>query len=284
MGRQSYLVPAILISLGFIGCNGTEYRFAESQKPLFTEQDGGPSDPAQPARPVDPGIGAPTVTCSTQLSDLTVPAKILFIVDTSGSNVSQSNGVGTDKDKSYRKGSIQEFFNNYSMKPNFSWGFITFSYSEATSYIGDTWLTPSMFSTAPSQMQRALDNFLTSYDEGDTPYNAAIRKAGEAIEKDATKTPDTKYIVVFLSDGLPSPSVPSSSITSDIAQVMAKAPGRVSFNTIYYGIPSEGGRDLMQLMASVGGGQFLDTNLAGLGRSFPISNVVQVPGTVCRER
>lgn len=265
----------MLISLGFLGCNGTEYRFAEVQQPLFSEQDGGPSNPGGPI------IGAPTTTCSTVLSDLSVPAKILFIVDTSGSNVSQSNGVGTDKDKSYRKGSIQEFFNNYSVKPNFSWGFVTFSYSSATSYIGDTWSNPSMFSKTSADMQKALDSFLNATDEGDTPYNAAIRKAADAIETDSSKTPDTKYIVVFLSDGLPSPAVANSTITSDISQLMAKAPGRVSFNTIYYGIPSEGGRDLMQLMANVGGGQFLDTNLAGLGRSFPISNVIKVPGEVC---
>lgn len=277
MGRQFYVVASVLLSVLVMGCNGTEYRFAETPKPLFTEQVGEPSNPPN----VDSSVGSPVVTCSTQLNDLTVPAKILFIVDTSGSNVSQSNNIGTDKDKSYRKGSIQEFFNNYSMKPNFSWGFITFSNGSAVSYIGDTWSKSSMFSTTSADMQRALDEFLNSTDVGDTPYNAAIRKAGEAIEKDSSKTLDTKYIVVFLSDGLPSPSVPSSSITADIAQVMAKAPGRVSFNTIYYGIPSEGGRDLMQLMARIGGGQFLDTNLTGLGRSFPISNVVQVPGTVC---
>lgn len=273
MGRQLLVWTVPLLSLGFIGCNGTEYSFAE-QAPVSLSSGGNGGG--------DGVIGQPSRSCRNQLQTLTVPAKILFVVDVSGSNATEKNGIGTDKDKSYRKGSIQKFFDDYSPKSNFSWGFQTFAYSSATSYIGDTYFTPSMFTNSAGDMQSALNQFMSAEDAGDTPYVAAIRKASAAIDQDVRDgVTNAKYIVVFVSDGLPSPSVPSSTIHAEINALTGKAPGRVSFNTIYYGMPSQGGRDLMQGMANVGGGQFLDTNTAGTGRSFPIDNVIQIPGQVC---
>lgn len=217
-------------------------------------------------------IGSVAV-CSAVLQNIDQPVKLLFIVDTSGSNAS---APGTDPKKTFRGGSIQKFFSDYSTKANFSWGMISFSNDKATSLVAGN------LSNNASDMQAAINKFFTITDNGDTPYAVALTSGINVLTADAkTKTASTKYIVVFLSDGLPNPALSDTQLTTAVQNVMNVAPGQVSFSTVYYGPkdPTAAGR--LQLMATTGKGNFIDTN-ANPGADFEISNVIAVPGVVCK--
>ena len=219
-------------------------------------------------------------SCHMVLHQQTVPVKILFVVDTSGSNRLQVDHLPpSDPQRLVRAGSIQAFFNDLKAKPNFHWGFITFSGVSAQSLIADGF-TP-IFSVNPLAMQNALNVFATIQDNGGTPYRAALGRVLQTLQSDSQASPDTKYVVVFLSDGIPDPAVSDSELVEDIMSRMNAKPNRVSFNTVYYGAANPQASSRLSFMASLGQGRFLDTNVNPTGNSFMISNIVNVPGQVC---
>lgn len=222
----------------------------------------------------DEATGRVPQDCENDLQQLTIPIKLLFIVDTSGSNASDP---GTDVNKVVRGQSIQEFFNLYKNKTNFSWAMNIFSGSTSSPLI-------SGFTTNSSTMQQAINNFFNVTDTGQTPYMAALNLGQQFLTNDSNRTAQTKWVVVFLSDGMPNPAVDQSTLNSKVAQIVGQIPGQVSFNTVYYGPNSttEGiaAASRLQSMAAAGGGKFLNTNQAQ--RTFPITDVITVPGTSCR--
>jgi Mg-chelatase subunit ChlD len=130
-------------------------------------------------------------------------------------------------------------------------------------------------------MAAAISAFESVPDGGSTPYVAALDSAISALSSDPG-TADTKYIVVFLSDGMPNPDVPDNILAREVASVLATHPGQVTFNTIYYGPGDPVASGRLATMASEGSGYFMDTNLNGTGKDFLISNVVDVAGTSCQ--
>lgn len=229
----------------------------------------------------------PPYNCVTVLQNSTFPAKLIFIVDISGSN---ANNPGTDPNKAYRGGSIQAFFNNFSTKPNFHWGFSTFAGSSATALIGvpqgtlaNSPKSPTI-SSNPSDMQAAINAFNGVQDNGNTPYQQAVAQAKQTILNDnpnSAANANAKYMIVFMSDGRPNPDRTDAQLQGYVQDALSAAPGKVSFNSIYYGSQDNDAGNRMYKMAQAGGGQFLDVNLNPQGKSFPISNVVQVPGVSC---
>jgi len=222
-------------------------------------------------------------SCNSELMQATVPIKILFVVDMSGSNHSSP---GTDVDKSLRGGSIQQFFNDYQAKANFSWGFVGFQGTKAMAFINDGSVGTAEFSSQSGDMQAAIAQFYGTTDDDYTPYKAALKMATQAISDDAvTASASTKYVVVFLSDGMPTDYPDSASgdaqIDADVQTLVGLVPGRISFNTIYYGPHDTDASNRLQGMASAGGGQFLDTNSYATGRSFYISDTINIPGVPC---
>lgn len=216
-------------------------------------------------------------SCTEQLANTSFPIKVLFVVDTSGSN---RGGGGSDPNKAVRGGSINEFFNTYRARSNFSWGFIEFSGSTASSLIGAS--ASPVFSNSASAMQTALSSFYGIYDDGLTPYTAALTMAQQAVLTDGTSSATlTKYVVVFLSDGLPDPVVSDSDLQKQVQAITALHPGQVSFNTIYYGAVDAEANARLKNMAKAGGGQFLDTNASASGKQFVISDVINVAGLNC---
>lgn len=215
--------------------------------------------------------------CEEVLRETTVPVKLLFAVDISGSNA----GVqGSDPNRAVRSGSIQAFFNDFRAKTNFSWGFITYAGVSATPLIKNGSLP--IFSPSASDMQNAIIAFNQTTDAGNTPYIAALNMASQAIAQDSGEA-NTKYIVVFLSDGLPNPEVSDSELANRVRSILnTKAPGLVTFNAVYYGAADPIASGRLRSMTVVGNGRFLDTNSNPAGRSFAISDVIQVPGIVCR--
>lgn len=295
-------------------------KFAEKPLPSTSTSAGGsttPTDPAGTGTVTDPGAGGTTTggtgggtvvgggdgtatgggttgggttgggttggtTCSEVLQNITVPVKLLFVVDTSGSNLTGDFGsnIGTDPSKAVRAGSIQEFFNNYGAKPNFSWSMITFSNYSANSLINSNLGIPYI-SPSASDMQNAITQFLGMTDGGNTPYDSALSLVASEISNDTMTDSRTKYIVVFMSDGMPNPANTDTHFFSAVQNIVGLVPGQVSFSTVYYGSVNPSASSLMQGMADIGGGNFLNTNTNPTGKYFQISDIVTVPGVVC---
>jgi len=211
--------------------------------------------------------------CRNQLRTTTLPIKSVFVVDVSGSNKSNNNNQpGSDPNRVVRGDSIQRYYNTYSAKPNFGWSFTTFAASSANVLL-------AMGNAA--SMKNAIDTFRVMSDAGETPYMAALNAAQANIQNDTGRAPNTKYMVVFLSDGLPNPPVDQVTLNNKVTQIVNVLPGQVSFNSVYYGAvdPQASGR--LQAMAQTGGGNFLDTNANPTGTNFLITDLVVIPGVVC---
>lgn len=216
-------------------------------------------------------------SCTKQLQSTSYPIKVLFVVDTSGSNAGMG---GSDPTKAVRGGSINEFFTTYHARTNFSWAFTYFSGSMSTSLIGSAG-NPSFTSNA-SAMQNAIGSFYGITDYGLTPYKAALQLARQALVNEAAASPaNTKFVVVFLSDGVPDPVVDDATLRAEVQSIAAVRPGAVSFNTIYYGDADAVANARLKMMATVGAGQFLDTNARPNGKQFVISDVINVAGLNC---
>jgi hypothetical protein len=66
-------------------------------------------------------------------------------------------------------------------------------------------------------------------------------------------------------------------VISAIQHLLALAPGRISFNSVYYGSVNAAVSARLAAMAGVGNGKFLDTNTSAAGTSFKINNAIAVP-------
>lgn len=268
------LVVGVTLSL-FQNCSSKNFSAADSSQ-------------TQQGIPGTPGYGEiPTFTipksCVSVLQSITVPVKLLFVVDVSGSNVQGQGGdPASDPNKSYRGGSIQAFYSDFKSRSNFNWGFETFQGSGAKALIssGMPPMTSAIFSPNASDMQSAITAFQNTPDAGNTPYAAAMQMAQQAIQNDVDASGQAKYVVVFLSDGQPNPSLSDNQLSQLVHDLVNAKPGQVSFNTIYYGAPDLEASTRLLNMSKDGGGQFLDTNITN-GRTFPISNVVAIPGVPC---
>lgn len=210
--------------------------------------------------------------CRNQLNTLTTPIKPVFIVDVSGSNFSNGSQPGSDPKRIIRGDSIERFYNTYKTKPNFSWSFSTFAGSMANVLLQ---MGNSM------SMGNAITTFRAMNDAGETPYIAALNAARDNINADFARTADTRYMVVFLSDGMPNPAVADATLSAKVQEVVGTVAGRVSFNSIYYGSSDQTAANRLKMMAQVGGGNFLDTNVNPTGSNFLITDFVIVPGVVC---
>lgn len=215
-------------------------------------------------------------SCTQQLGSTTLPIKVMFVVDTSGSNAGTG---GSDPSKAVRGGSIAQFFTTYQTRSNFAWGFLYFSGSVASSLVGGT--SSPQFTASASQMQQAISSFYGIQDYGLTPYMAALNMARQAVQNDTTAPSNTKYVVVFLSDGLPDPIVDDATLRAGVKALLGVRPGQVSFNAIYYGDADVAANTRLKMMATVGLGQFLDTNNNPTGKQFVISDVINVAGLNC---
>lgn len=246
-------------------CSGSNYNFS----PIEATNENIQKNPSNPDQPLP--------SCSEQLRTLSVPIKVLFVVDKSGSNVQGDFGTPpTDPDKSMRGGSIQKFLNEYGAKPNFSWAFLTFNDNTLNSLTGSG---GNVFGSAMI-MQNAINQFMATTDSGNTPYQVALQGGQGAIAGDSSKTSQTKYIVVFVSDGMPNPAISQSDVLGHVQAILNSAPQQTTFNSIFYGTGQPAAGELMRAMAATGLGSFLDANLSPT-RILNIGDLVRVPGVSC---
>lgn len=221
--------------------------------------------------------------CEDTLQQLTVPVKVLIIVDISGSNYGDVTIIGTDRDRSRRRNAIQNFFDAYRHKSNFSWGITVFGGDASNSLI-----TPSnangnsYFTNSTTEMQTAINTFNALNDEGLTPYIPALTLAKNILTADKSAAANTKYIVVFISDGMPDPPVSDGTLSNYVKAVINTKKDATTFNSIYYGFLNQDASNTLKSMASAGNGQFLDTNNNGKGSDINIGDVVSIAGTKCQ--
>lgn len=237
--------------------------------------------------------GGDTTTTGTETCNVETlyrKTKILFVVDTSGSNVDATYNIiggqtvqtpATDPTKSFRGGAISDFLSDYSSKSNFQWSFLTFSGSSAVPYVTNGSNTPA-FTTNVSTMTSALYQFYNTRDTGSTPYGAALTAAARAVsnDPDLNSTDEPLYFVVFLSDGFPtdyysaSGVYDSTAMNRDVANLVGVAPGRVLLSTVFYGqVAIPDAVTLLKSMASLGGGQFASVNTSS-NTDFKIDDVI----------
>lgn len=212
--------------------------------------------------------------CTDIFNSIASPVELIFVVDVSGSNLRGPNGdPGTDPNKATRAGSINNFFNAYKNKTNFTWSLISFATPDTITHAANA---------DADLMTVAIQSLIATKDSGDTPYATALDRA-ESMVSDDDGDPNKKYVVVFWSDGRPNPSISDSSLEEKIDRLLAAAPGRVSLNTVYYGPDNSSASSRMERMADMGGGNFLDTYKYGYGAGtvFSISDFVTVPGVAC---
>ncbi len=286
--KKQWLV--VLISLvcmvGFQNCSKVEFSGTEDS----ATKGGNPDLPGDPGGNPggDDGGGTIDQPCE-DVAAIQRHTKIVFVVDTSGSNVKNCRSgdmdcvPATDPMKAFRGGAIETFFNKYQAKTNFEWGFFTFSGSSARSLIDDG--VSERLSNTAAEMSQAIVDFKSVKDEGGTPYKAALSLVKRTIEADAdlNAASDPQYVVVFISDGYPSDynivgDFASSQAASDIDALKAVAPGRVSLSSIFYGnLQEPEAVQLLTDMAARGDGQF--KNVAA-GGTIEIDDLI--PGKVCQ--
>jgi hypothetical protein len=235
-----------------------------------------------------------SVPCGSD--SITVPIKILFVVDQSGSNVQTYNGLpdgtcgrragcvpATDPKKSFRGNSISAFYKRYQNKENFSWGFESFSKKLAQSLIRENNKNVP-FGNAQA-MQAAMISFSKSKDGGATPYLAALSYAYGAISHDpdlsSTAEFAAKYYIVFMSDGYPT-DTNVGQINSAVQTLVALAPTRINLSTVYYATQYDRhAASVLQRMAFSGNGQFVNVDINTISK-ISVRDLITLPTISCR--
>jgi hypothetical protein len=231
-------------------------------------------DPLTVSNP-PPGNGGVTPSCQKRFIDISQRLNITFIVDNSTSTLT------TDPNKNYRNSSISQFMSRYRTKANFSWQFMYFNQNKARALVNSGNDQNPMFSSDPSSMDSALSNFLGLTPLSSTPYLAALGLADRsvAVDPELNSAANPSYAFIFLSDGQPTDTNSKSVIFSKIQGLRAKAPGRVSLSTVYFGQDSSNDLRLMAEMAQVGFGRFADTNKS---QSVQLDDVATIPQVLCQ--
>lgn len=235
------------------------------------------------------------VPCANNNDAVTAPEKILFVVDASGSNSQAYKGLkngtcagtpgcvpATDPKKTFRGGSINGFYNRYSKKENFSWGFERFAQNSAESLIRTS--NDTAFGNATA-MQAAIIAFDKERDGGATPYMAALTYAYGAIVNDLNVQSGSKYPprydLVFMSDGYPTDSKVSQ-INSAVAAIMHLAPTRITLSSVYYSTQYDPfAAAILKKMANTGRGQFVNVNTTTINK-ISIQDFITLPIISCR--
>ena len=199
------------------------------------------------------------VFCTENPQELVFPVKILFIIDTSGS-------MAFTDPEAQRAQAVGAVVNQYNSNPGVSFSLVRFS--------GSSVLLTSGFTKDPAELDDALIQIREA--DGVTNYRGAIGEAtnlltGDILGSDLGERVRSRYVIIFLSDGLPYP--PDTNRYEDIyedvqnlMQLESLDVGEMRFHTAFLNSPdtpfdvAEEARDLLQNMAVLGKGTF--TNFA----------------------
>jgi hypothetical protein len=203
--------------------------------------------------------------------------KFMFVIDKSGSNTS------TDPNNAKRANNIEAFFNGTPQgltqarkdNPNTKWGYIAFQGNTASAYIADNSSKPIFVGVNDNPndktvMTSAFKKQRSNSDTDTTPYHEALGLTKTAIQNDIKLHPNEKseYVVFFMSDGMPTDynsggheEPAGAAAFQDVDELVAVAPGHVTFSAAYYGPDKQSASDgLRHMAADHGFGIFVDLN------------------------
>ena len=258
MKKNKFLITVFFISsITLVGCSQTQFSPSAQNHPLNSVTGNQPVNPEAPTPKPTPAPD-PCTLSSTRLT------KVLFMVDSTGSNYGFFGSGGSDPKKKFRLNAIQNFFNTYRTHTNIQWSFMTFAGNSVSDYIGHSGI--GAFTNNIKTMQTALDRFARSEDWGDTPYKAALKVSINSIlaDPDLNTPSNPQYYVVMLTDGFPTDIESEEELNPLIQQLNQSAVGRVSLSTVFYGAQntdeSKGAIQLLSQISQSGHGQFENVN------------------------
>lgn len=275
----SFLSGAVLLCLlGFQNCSKVSFTTEDLASTAIKNGSTGDSNNA-----------GDDTNCRVDLINTTKNVKVLFLIDTSGSNASNNGAPGTDVDKVWRLKTINNFIDKYHSKPNFEFGFAYFQGTKSLPLITAS-NGQGLFTKNMTEVNQAIDKLKAIKDEGNTPYDAGLAVVRDMIHYDQAQmaAKDVGYVLVMVSDGTPTntsytePVNGMNNLSSDVKSIMAEAPGQISLNTVYLynqAAPTASQKSYLQKISSVGSGAFIEANS---NQTVEISDSVQVPSTVCK--
>jgi hypothetical protein len=232
--------------------------------------------------PVPPVVPVPAPSPCVQISQVTEDIRVMLMVDNS-----EFTQV-TDPDHAERVAAIDNFITTYANKTNLTYSYGCFA---TKAYIynmkpGGSFLSNTGYPFGDVREARAaLDMFKTIHPHGVSNYKTVFGRLQEAIVDDESSSRNGKqnYVVVFISAGRPNDlGRTAQSQISGITQLVTDAlqaagPGRLTFSTVFIGDPRDTQAiNNLQMMADVGGGQFVEANSS---QTVHFNDIINVPGT-----
>lgn len=213
--------------------------------------------------------------CTEVPSPTEFPVRILFVVDISQSmNVTDPvpNPCPTGACFTRRATAVEEVLNNYPPGNGVDYGLITFQSSVAIQTKDATGMLGGFTDSADEVKVRlpALNSAV-----GETNYVGALDTAYTMLQQDmialsATARSRARYVIVFISDGLPSPRTVEHGMPDDIRQSVENIAGlqkqqrlaEVALHTVYLAAPATPdsvqleAKELLARMAQLGNGTY----------------------------
>ena len=160
--------------------------------------------------PLDDALAIETRLCTQDPTTLDFPVKILFVVDTSQS-MNRTDPTGR------RLAAVQEVVDAFLRDPGVSFGIIQFS--GMTSILTQGPDGQDGFTRDRTEIETAIVRLGVA--EQPTDYEGALANVNRVLTRDMTNAdPESlaraRYVVVFLSDGLPNPVRPPTNTRSSI--------------------------------------------------------------------
>ena len=213
--------------------------------------------------------------CSEVPSPTEFPVRILFIVDISQSmNVTDPvpNPCPTSACFTRRATAVEEVLNTYPAGNGVEYGLITFQSSVAIE-TKDATGTLGGFTDSSDEVKLRLPALNSAV--GETNYVGALETAYEMLQQNmialaATARSRARYVIVFISDGLPSPRTVEHGMPDDIRKAVENIAGlrkqqrlaEVALHTVYLAAPDTPdsvqleAKELLAGMAQLGDGTY----------------------------
>jgi hypothetical protein len=160
--------------------------------------------------PIDDALAIETEFCTADPTTLAFPVKIVFVVDTSQSMV-RTDPTGR------RLTAVQEVVDAFLPDPGVSFAIIQFA--GATNILTQNAQGEDGFTRDREELEAAIVRLGVA--EQPTDYEGALANVNRVLTEDMTDTEEatlsrSRYVVVFLSDGLPNPVRPPNNTRDSI--------------------------------------------------------------------
>ena len=205
------LLPLLML-LGALGCSDAQLSARPPEKPI----------------PRDNKLTIQTELCLDTPAEVVFPVKVLFVIDTSTSMEISDPADPMQPDPTLSTGrarAVRQVVERFRDQPGFSIGMIKFGAS--SNVLTDCGMAGPCFIEDSTANQGKLMSAVAELGvaAGTTDYEAAMNTAFQMISNDL-KTGDkvsvarSKYVVIFMSDGLPAPQTADSNNLQTITKVV----------------------------------------------------------------